>query len=73
MKNFIFKSIDTDLQKIISIYKLLDTIQKNVLYETHQVDKILKILRESKIDTNLQQQVDKYFSDDSENIPEEEQ
>ncbi len=65
-KNFIFKSTGADLQKIINSNLL---IQKNVLYLTYQVDKILKILREEQTDKGLQTQVDKYFTQDGESIP----
>ncbi len=58
MKNFIFKSADTDLQKMFAI---LETIQKNVLYVTHQVDFIRKTVIETKHDRDLQTTVDKYF------------
>ena len=58
MKNFIFKSTETDLQKMFSI---LDTIQKNVLYLTHQTDKCLKIIRSMEIDDNAQKQVDDFY------------
>ncbi len=51
-------------------YSKLDTINKNILYVTHQTDKILKIVNKIVIDRNLQDTVDKYFSEDSENIPE---
>ncbi len=64
MNKFLFKSNDSDLQKITSIYRILDTIQKNVLYETHQVDKILKLLQTLTTDKDLQEQVDKFFVDD---------
>ncbi len=67
MKNFIFKSTETDLQKM---FQYLETNQKNVLYLTYQIDKCLKILRESDTDKGLQQQVDQYFEDDSKDIPE---
>ncbi len=67
MKNFIFKSSDPDLQKI---FQSLDTLQKNVLYVTHAVDRLNKnvlfILNNSK----LQKQVDEYFDENTENIPE---
>ncbi len=59
MKNFIFKSTDTDLQKM---FQSIETIQKNVLYLTHQVDFIRKIIVETKHDNDLRNQVDKYFS-----------
>ncbi len=71
MKNFIFKSTGADLQKMFS---KLDLIQKNVLYLTYQVDKILKILRQIETDKGLQTQVDEYFGtrsdpkDSTENI-----
>ncbi len=73
MNKFLFKSNDSDLQKINSIYKMLETIQKNVLYETHQVDKILKTLNELQINNNLQKQVDDFYpnEEESEHIPEE--
>ncbi len=51
-------------------YSKLDILNKNILYVTHQTDKILKIVNKLVIDRNLQDTVDKYFSDDSENIPE---
>ncbi len=41
MKNFIFKSNDSDLQKMFSI---LENLQKNMLYTTHRVDTCVKIL-----------------------------
>ncbi len=62
MKNFIFKSADTDLQKMFAI---LDTIQKNVLYLTHQVDYIRKTVTSDKHDKDLQNTVDKYFDETS--------
>ncbi len=70
MKNFIFKSTDADLQKMFTI---LETLQKNVLYTTHRVDFIIKEIRGEKVNKSLQSQVDEYFEEDSENIPEEKQ
>ncbi len=69
MKNFIFKSTEADLQKMFSI---IENTQKNVLYLTHQVDFIRKLLNEAKHDKDLQQTVDKYFEDDRNDIPEKE-
>ncbi len=66
MKNFIFKSTETDLQKM---FQYLETNKKNVLYLTYQIDKCLKILREESTDKSLQSQVDQYFEDDSKDIP----
>ncbi len=68
MKNFIFKSNASDLQKIFSI---LENLQKNMVYSTYKLDSILKLIKELNTDNKLQSQVDKYFSDDdSKDIPE---
>ncbi len=67
MNKFLFKSADADLQKL---FQLQLTIQKNVLYITHRVDLIVRELHEIKSDSKLQQQVDKYFDEDTEHIPE---
>ncbi len=67
MKNFIFKSTEADLQKM---FQYLETQQKNILYLTYQIDKILKITRELQTDKGLQKQVDDYFDDDAKDIPE---
>ncbi len=61
MKNFIFKSTGADLQKM---FQYLETQQKNLLYLTYQVDKILKIARANETDKALQTQVDEYFDKD---------
>ena len=68
MKNFIFKSTDADLQKM---FQLLETIQKNGLYCTYRLDSLLTYIKSIKIDKSLQTQVDKYFEDTTEDIPEE--
>ncbi len=69
MKNFIFKSQkDFDLQKIVSIHKL-DILMKNVLYLTHELDAVLKIVKSLEITSNAQHQVDAFY--DSKHIPEE--
>ncbi len=60
MKNFIFKSTEADLQKMFSS---IDTIQKNVLYLTYQVDFIRKCINQQVVDKGLQTQVDEYFQD----------
>ncbi len=66
MKNFIFKSTDADLQKIITIISSeLNLLQKNVLYITYRIDTILKNTNKILIDKNLQQTVDKYFDETS--------
>ncbi len=67
MNKFLFKSADADLQKL---FQLQVTIQKNVLYITHRVDLIIRELNELKTDKGLQQQVDKYFDEDTKDMPE---
>ncbi len=61
MKNFIFKSTDADFKKMFSI---IETIQKNVLYLTYQIDSLLKEVKALTVDKGLQEQVDKYFEQD---------
>ncbi len=70
MKNFIFKSTVADLHKM---FTELETIQKNVLYLTHQVDFIRKLMVESKHDKDLKNTVDKYFDETSHQTELEEQ
>ncbi len=69
--NLKFKSTEADLKfNIQSQFRILN---QNILYITRQVDLCVKWLKEDRINTNLQQQVDKYFDDDSkepEHIPE---
>ncbi len=69
MKNFIFKSNASDLQKMFSI---LENLQKNMVYATYKLDNILKLTKSMTTDNTLQQQVDKYFANDeeTEHIPE---
>ncbi len=45
-------------------YSKLDILNKNILYITHQTDKILKLIKAMDNDKGLQEQVDKYFEDD---------
>ncbi len=70
MNKFLFKSTDADLQKL---FQLTVIIQKNVLYLTHQVDFIRKILVKSKHDKDLQTTVDKYFDETSHQTESDEQ
>ncbi len=65
MKNFIFKSSGADLQKM---FQYLETIQKNILYLTYQVDKSLKILREEQTNKGLQKQVTDFYDDSDQEI-----
>ncbi len=76
MKNFIFKSTTADLQKILQSFEIrLDIQNNNILYITHECDKILKIVKELELNKRLQRQVDDYMDendeDKSEHIPEE--
>ncbi len=66
MKNFIFKSTDADLQKM---FQILETIQKNGLYCTYRIDSLLKNFDKLLTDKSLQKQVDEYFEDDKNDIP----
>ncbi len=69
MKNFIFKSNASDLQKMFSI---LENLQKNMVYTTYKLDNILKLVKRLEADSGLQKQVDSYFNEDNtEDIPEE--
>ncbi len=68
MNKFLFKSADADFQKL---FQSIETIQKNVLYLTYRIDTILKNTNKMVLDKNLQQQVDKYFDEDTKDIPEE--
>ncbi len=61
----------TDFSSKITIKKL-DILMSNVLYITHEVDKIKKLVNKLLVDKDLQNTVDKYFDKDSENIPEDE-
>ncbi len=68
MKNFIFKSNASDLQKMFSI---LENLQKNMVYTTYKLDNILKLVKSLEVDSGLQKQVDSYFTEDNEkDIPE---
>ncbi len=66
MKNFIFKSNESDLQKMFSI---LENLQKNIVYITYKTDAILKLVKQQGVDTGLQKQVDAYFEEDNETSP----
>ncbi len=66
MKNFIFKSTAADLQKM---FQSIETIQKNVLYTTYRIDMLIKRYDKAKLDKGLQKQVDEYFEDDKNDIP----
>ncbi len=62
MKNFIFKSNESDLQKMFSI---LENLQKNLVYVTYKSDAILKLVKSLETNLHLQKQVDEYFDETS--------
>ncbi len=64
MKNFIFKSNASDLQKM---FQSIETIQKNVLYVTYRIDMLIKRMDAMSVDKSLQTQVDAYFEEDNKN------
>ncbi len=49
----------------------LDIINQNVLYTTHRMDAIQTHINRFMTNQNLQKQVDEYFDEDTEDIPEE--
>ncbi len=69
MKNFIFKSTNADLQKM---FQSIETIQKNVLYITYRINMLIKDVHQLTSDKGLQKQVDQYFDQDNEHIPDSE-
>ncbi len=64
MKNFIFKSNDSDLQKII--YNKLEIIQKELRFQRQDHVNMARMLQTLTLDKGLQKQVDDYFEDDAE-------
>ncbi len=67
--NLKFKSSEPDLKfNIQSQFRILN---QNILYLTREVDKLVRMAKQSANDKGLQQQVDKYFeTDDLEGIEE---
>lgn len=59
----------TDLQNKVSVNKL-EIMAGNILYLTHELDKVNKTVTQILNAINLQKQVDEYFDEDKENIPE---
>ncbi len=60
MNKFLFKSTDADFKKMFSI---IETLQKNVLYITYNLDKCLAILRTQETDRGTQKQVEIYHQE----------
>ncbi len=53
-----------DLQNKITVSKL-DIINSNLLYLTHEIDQIKKIVMQLQNNLGLQKQVDDYFEDET--------
>ncbi len=65
MTNFIFKS-----QGLIkNVYNKLEIIQSELRHQRSDNVQILYLLNKLLTDKNLQKQVDEYFDEDNENIP----
>ncbi len=60
MNKFFLKSTDADFQKLI---QQIETIQKNILYITYQVDFIRKKVMSLEVNNNLARQVDNFYDD----------
>ncbi len=60
--NPFLKSSEPDLKKL---FKYLETIHKNVLYLTYQVDKVRRDISEMQTDKGLQKQVDDFYPDEN--------
>ncbi len=59
MNKFLFKSPDSDFQK------LLQQVNKNILYVTHMEDKILKIVTEIELNARLKRQTESFYEEDA--------
>ncbi len=62
--NLKFKSSEPDLK--FNIQSQLRILNQNILYLTREVDKTVRLVKQLSVDKDLQQQVDKYFEEDSE-------
>ncbi len=51
--------------KFENIMKFLDLMNGNILYLTHEIDQIKKIVKKIENTSNLQKQVDDYFDETS--------
>ncbi len=60
MKFDFSKSNESDLQNKLQMNKL-DIMSGNILYLTHEMDKVKKIVTQMQNSINLQKQVDDYF------------
>ncbi len=67
MKNFIFKS-DADFHKIL--FNKLDMILAENRHQRNDLADIIRLLIIARNDNKLQKQVDQYFDEDKNDIPE---
>ncbi len=65
--NLKFKSSEPDLK--FNIQSQFRIINQNILYLTREVDRLVRMVKQSANDKGLQQQVDKYFDEDEETSP----
>ncbi len=70
MKFDFSKSNDSDFRNKLQLNKL-EIMAGNILYLTHEVDKIKKIVTHLENGMNLQKQVDDYFEDSKQEEEEE--
>ncbi len=68
MNKFLFKSTDADLQKIL--INKLETIQKEQRHARADLAYLIRHMNELVNNQSLQKQVDQFFEEDKENIPE---
>jgi len=59
----IFDKLSPTTDFISKIQSSLDILNGNVLYITHEVDKIKKVVTRIDLESHLQHQVDEYFED----------
>ncbi len=62
MNKFLFKSVDTDFQKLFQLLETkLDVESKNILYITYQTDKILKIVKDLDNMGKMQKKIEEFY------------
>ncbi len=62
MKNFIFKSVNADLHKML--FNKLDMLLAEQRHQRSDLGYIIRYINRTEADKNLQKQVDQYFEDD---------
>jgi len=64
--NLKFKSSEPDLK--FNLQLQLRILNQNILYLTKEVDQVVRLVKQLATDKGLQEQVDKYFEEDNEDI-----